>query len=52
MGRFYSRGFGFQNVALIIAGIILICVPPFILLPIIGVGLIILGFSSRGIFRR
>lgn len=45
-------GLGLRSIILIIAGIILICVPPFVLLPVIGAGLLILAFLPRGIFRR
>jgi len=51
-GYFGRRGFGFLNVILIAAGIILIIVPPFILLPIIGFGLIIAGIFLCNLFRR
>ncbi len=50
--RPFFGGIGFPNLMLIIAGIVLICVPPFVLFPILGVGLLILAFLPRGIFRR
>ncbi len=53
MGSYFGRGgFGFLNVLLIGAGIILIIVPPYILLPIIGFGLIIAGIFLCNLFRR
>lgn len=52
MHPFYGRGFGYFNIILIIIGIILICVPPFILFPIIGIGCILAAILPRGIFRR
>jgi hypothetical protein len=53
MGAYYGRGgFSLWNILLIAAGIILIIVPPYILLPIIGFGLIIAGIFLCGLFRR